>query len=277
MFGKELWYVSAAFTHFRLTMTVVQYDGDATVNAPPQDAMFDWKKSRSSLNYPQKSRAQTAAGPLASLDDEIDTKHPSDLQHFASIVSSMERIANGRRTPVQSNSASALVTPLPNTPTKLSKYLIFAQDNLKIFGATSFEDTFRNNGIGPDILHLVPDDKLTALGVSLGDALRLKAHSLTWLTSQRSHKRKERDEDTNTNNDHIPAAPVWGPNSIRFEQIQKDGSGAMTVYGEIGDGTMSEDSPYQWRYLDDESGEMVPFPPGRVPIVEGVDTGVEDY
>jgi hypothetical protein len=194
----------------------------------------------------------------------------------------------------QRNSADSIQHPersfqvplAPNTPTKLTKYLLFAKNNLRISRATDFEAAFRRDGIGPDILHLVPDEKLLALGVSLGDTLRLKKHSLSWLTAEGSRKRKEPDHDPfgapDDDNDHVPPAPIWGPDTIKFEKKWKDPStgqlmpGGATFYGSLVDGTMAEGGDFTWLYQNDD-GEMIPLPPGKVPMIEGgVDTGVED-
>jgi hypothetical protein len=173
--------------------------------------------------------------------------------------------------------------PAPNTPTKLSKYLAYAKKDLNIFAATTYEDAFRNNGIGPDILHLILDDKLISLGVNLGDTLQLKQHSLLWLNTQGNRKRKDHEHTPgpDDNNGHIPAALAWGPNTIRFEKVWRDRdtgqvTGRAAYYGEIADGSLSERLDYMWLYKDDLAGEMVPLPPSKVLIVDGVDTGVDE-
>ena len=114
------------------------------------------------MNYPNRSRFETAAGPPTLASDE-DHKHPSDLKHVASMFSCIERIANGRSNRLDSilgqycgRGPIADAAPAPNTPTKLSKYLAYAGKNLTIFAATIYEDTFQNNGIWTRCLALDP-------------------------------------------------------------------------------------------------------------------------
>jgi hypothetical protein len=75
---------------------------------------------------------------------------------------------------------STALTPILNTPTKLPRFLSYAETHLGVRDVHQYEEKLSAMGFGPDILHVVDDKVLTDIGISLGDTIRIKQHSLTW-------------------------------------------------------------------------------------------------
>jgi hypothetical protein len=82
-------------------------------------------------------------------------------------------------------SSSAFIThsPTQNTPSKLSRFLEYAETNLCVENACSHEESLRMLGFGPDILHLVDDAMLKDVGFTLEDVICLKQNSQQWWNS----------------------------------------------------------------------------------------------
>jgi hypothetical protein len=76
------------------------------------------------------------------------------------------------KTPVQSHSAGLSSSSPPNpTPSKLHRFLVYAEKNLSVLNATGYEFGLEAKGYGADILHLVSDDIFNDLGMQPGDVL----------------------------------------------------------------------------------------------------------
>jgi hypothetical protein len=121
-------------------------------------------------------------------------------------------------------------SPAKPTPTKLARFLRYAEDNLGVVDATYYEMALKQKGYGPDILHLVPDESLAETGLPHGDVIRIKAGCAAWFTSADA-KRKRTAEDTT---DDRPRTPLTPPNKkVRYEKRFKDGSGGNTFWGPI--------------------------------------------
>ncbi|KAK6993088.1 hypothetical protein R3P38DRAFT_3288503 [Favolaschia claudopus] len=109
----------------------------------------------------------------------------SDIGHLASMITTIFGAAGGVKpvqpsTPQKSLSTQSLVPNVVNsppvpTPSKLSRYLEHAETKLGVSNARMFETDLRENGYGPDILHLVDNKDLEGLGISKGNVIRLKA------------------------------------------------------------------------------------------------------
>ncbi|KAF8230917.1 hypothetical protein L208DRAFT_1279790 [Tricholoma matsutake] len=73
-----------------------------------------------------------------------------------------------------------IASPTTYTPSKLSQFFQHAEERLGVFNATMYENQLQWEDYGPDILHLFDNNKLTALGTSLGGASWLKAGNSSW-------------------------------------------------------------------------------------------------
>jgi hypothetical protein len=98
--------------------------------------------------------------------------------------------------PTHSAAESAPSSPVCNTPSKLSRFLKYAEEQLGVHAATGYEENFHAHGYEPDILHLVEDSALQHIGLSEGDIIRLKKNALRWWNLEsNSLKRKWSSED----------------------------------------------------------------------------------
>jgi hypothetical protein len=158
-------------------------------------------------------------------------------------------------------------SPVTNTPSKLSRFLKYAEAHLGIPNAQLYERCLEESGYGPDILHLVNDSDLKDIGIKAGDVIRLKQHSLQWLNSPAS-KRKQGDRTSST-----PSTP---PNKrVRFEKRFQDGGSARLYGPRIADAdadAVPEALPYEWFYFCDARDTWAPVPPGCVPVLDNDDT-----
>jgi len=158
-----------------------------------------------------------------------------------------------------------VLSPVTNTPSKLRRFLEYAETHLGIPNARLYERCLGEVGYAPDILHLVDDSSLKDIGIKPGDIIRLKQNSLQWLNSPAS-KRKQGDQAS--------FAPSTPPNKkVRFEKRFLDG-GSARVYGpriveaEGDAGDVPENLPFDWFYFCEARDAWVPIPPGCVPVLE---------
>jgi len=229
------------------TKYIPQFDGEASIHAPPVSEAFDPVKRRAAL-HPSRI-ASTSAQPASTT---------SELGHLSAIVSNILGLHQDRSAAPTTPPKKAPDPPSPAkpTPTKLARFLRYAQDNLGVNNATLYEIPLRQKGYGPDILHLVPDESLAETGLPHGDVIRLKAGCAAWFTSADA-KRKRTEEDKT---DDRPRTP---PNKkVRYEKRFKDGSGAHTFWGpylEPGDMFHPEWEIY---YYCEARREYFPIPQG---------------
>jgi hypothetical protein len=210
----------------------------------------------------------------------------SDLAHVASIVQGLVAIVQPPAsrvvpsTPEHKPADTALKLPLfssppHNTPSKLSRFLKYAENSLGVQDATGYEDKFRAHGYGPDILHLVDDVALHRIGLSEGDIIRLKQNALRWWNLEsESHKRKRQDDDpSGMPSGSVPvqpdAAPRTPPNlRVRFEKKYYDGGHARLYGPRITRGELPPDDDFEWTYFCEARSEFVPLPDGYIPVLD---------
>jgi hypothetical protein len=208
---------------------------------------------------PSQSRSHIA------LSDE------SALASISQILSSFASIAQTKSsselptTPTHSRdptASSTVLSPVINTPSKLRRFLEYAETHLGIPNAQLYERCLDEMGYAPDILHLVDDSSLKDIGIKPGDVIRLKQNSLQWLNSFASKRKQD---------DHAPFTLSTPPNKrVRFEKRFFDG-GSARVYGPRiveAEGDMPENMPFDWFYFCEARDAWVPIPPGCVPVLE---------
>ncbi|KAJ7884808.1 hypothetical protein B0H14DRAFT_2219778, partial [Mycena olivaceomarginata] len=127
------------------------------------------------------------------------------------------------------------------TPTKLTRFLDHAAVNLGIPAARTFESSMRQNGFGPDILHVVQDQDLVDLGMTKGDVIRLKAGAQDWWKGPEARKKRGHAEMENSVGSGSGSNKPGHPNSqdldatppskkVSFER-RWEGGGAERFYG----------------------------------------------
>ncbi|KAK0189726.1 hypothetical protein F5146DRAFT_1139171 [Armillaria mellea] len=111
----------------------------------------------------------------------------SELEHTANIFQSITNIlTNGAQkslvdTTAQGSETITSNSPI-NSPSKLLCFLTYAK-NKGVYHALQYQTVLRGVDFGPDILLLIGTDSLTDLGVSDGDAIRLKSLAVDWWKS----------------------------------------------------------------------------------------------
>ncbi|KAJ7920446.1 hypothetical protein B0H13DRAFT_1867527 [Mycena leptocephala] len=158
---------------------------------------------------------------------------------------------------------NAVVSPTFPSPTKLPRFLVHAEENLGIPTARTFEAAMRENGYGPDIMHLLEDQALVDCGMTKGDALRIKAGAVSWWNGPDA-KRKRVEEETGMAGPSQPRddGPTTPPNKkVSFER-RFEGDGATRFWGPRitpAKGGQSEADKNTWLLA---AGSWIPMPLG---------------
>ena len=278
--GLGQWYATL-FYCILLIITLLywsQYDGTTSSNSPPHSQTFDPINRRSSV-VPSRRLASTSAPSHvpSSLDESALASISQILSSFASIAQTQSSSPSRQLPSTPSHSQVETqnpITPPPavlssiiNTPSKLSRFLTYAEAHLGIPNARLYERCLEEMGYGPDILHLVDDSSLKDIGIKPGDVIRLKQHSLQWLNSSAS-KRKQ--------SDHTSSTSSTPPNKrVRFEKRFHDG-GLARLYGPRivkaeGDELDSEKLLFDWFYHCKVRDAWLPVPSGCVPVLDDDD------
>ncbi|KAJ7663497.1 hypothetical protein B0H17DRAFT_867987, partial [Mycena rosella] len=117
-------------------------------------------------------------------------------------------------------------SPVIPSPTKLPRFLDHCEKSLGIVGARRYEFVMKQEGYGPEILHLVEDRELVGLGMKKGDILRIKAGSQPWWNGPNA-KRKRGDSDAMPTADPLATPPA---KKVAFERRFPEG-GLERFYG----------------------------------------------
>ncbi|THU92033.1 hypothetical protein K435DRAFT_800797 [Dendrothele bispora CBS 962.96] len=222
------------------------YDGATNIDVPPNTATFDCVNRLPSLRQGRRRFSSASA----------ESAPTTDIGHLANILSIMKGDTQPASPPLTTQNVR-----VPNTPSKLPRFLAYAESELGVSGASSYCRTLEQQKVGPDILHLVPDETLLNLNLPLGDIIRLKQAAPVWIQSSDA-KRKDPPPTAGTSDGNPPAK------RIRFKKRWHDGSGAASEHGtgmEIGSPPGS-DVDYDWWYYSEEAGTLLPVPPNYRPI-----------
>ncbi|KAF8218571.1 hypothetical protein L208DRAFT_1349996 [Tricholoma matsutake] len=124
-----------------------------------------------------------------------------------------------------------------------------------VHSATVYEESFQNQGYGPDILHLVDSATLHGIGLSEGDAICLKQNTLHWWNLEsESIKCKQPNEDCGRSTQ--PPAPSTPPNiKVQFKkQFHNDGGSARLHGPRITPGRQRPGQDFNWLYFCEAHG-----------------------
>jgi hypothetical protein len=234
---------------------------------PPATSTFDPINRHATL---PRSRSTSTSISNSSVSQ------PSDLAHVASIVQGLVAMVQpaphpAPSTPNNKSNAPSAPSPPRNTPSKLSRFLEYAEESLGVHGATAYEETFRNRGYGPDILHLVDGTTLQGIGLSEGDVIRLKQNSLHWWNIESESKKRKRPDEDSGRSTH-PTGPSTPPNiKVRFEKRFHNNGGSARLYGpRITPGRQPPGQDFDWAYFCEARGRFVPLPDNYIPILDGM-------
>ncbi|KAF9492896.1 hypothetical protein BDN71DRAFT_1432842 [Pleurotus eryngii] len=194
-----------------------------TVEKYPNQDIFNMANHQAALRTGRPLATPITCALQGLTNTQVATPSPSpiplDLGHLATIVTGLAALT-GRVTPNHTMAASethltmfhSSFPPLP-TSSKLHCFLKHAEDNLGVPDALHYEASLGQDKYGPDILHLVPDERLVELGVSCGDVIHLKSSSQHWWNSANVKKRRHADS-TETHNDPFISTPISTSGSI---------------------------------------------------------------
>lgn len=242
---------------------------------PPNTQNFDPTTRQSSLLSVARSRIgrlRSDSSSDVSVSAPSSASAPDALAQVASIISSVVTLARpAPHSPATPKRSRKITAPSPglvsayNTPSKLPRFLEYAENKLGVRNALSFEDSLKDEGFGPDILHRVDDETLLGIGFSRGDVIRIKDNSLKWWNSSEGGKRSREEHEA------ISGPPRTPPNKkLRFEKRFHGGSGAASCWGpKLVGGRKPADADYDWWFFCPARNMMTPVPEGFVPQVEG--------
>jgi hypothetical protein len=228
--------------------------------------MFDPANRRSLIMSHCHADSTSSSSPTNASGD-------SALAHISQILSSVATIAQAPSTArlpttlTQAQDMSASSMPLlsiTNSPSKLPRFLNYAETHLGITNACMHEQALKQMGYGPDILHLIDDSMLKDIEFSLGDVISLKQNSLQWWNSPNA-KRKA-DDRTPFPFDAAPAS-----RRIRFEKWYHEGGAVSVFRPEMVEGDPDPGADFEWYYFCEAMNKSVPLPRGYIPVLDGKD------
>lgn len=163
------------------------------------------------------------------------------------------------------------VTPLPpaavpdspakNTPTKLTRFLRYVEEKEGIRDARGLEQTFADNGYGPDIMGDVDKEDLVSCGLTVGDALRIKRAARVWWTSPDAKRRRQSLSP--------PPVRIDDRDRIRFEKRFANNSGSHSVFGPgLVPGTNHRAHVFEWWFYNQLTKTLEKVPDGFVPDID---------
>lgn len=253
---------------------------------PPNTPTFDVINRQPSIKKPRSSSASDSisSGNDAPAVQALGTIH-SIFGVFNSLLNRENRHSQGSNTQatpapaVNSNTpkTTGLDSPLANTPTKLRRFLEYAEEK-GVSDVTELEQLFQARGFRPDIIEHLSKEDLAELAISRGDGIRLQKLAPKWweMEKMRPKKRKAAEafgENANSPHRDRPDPP---PVSIRFEKhwIDKETrtlSEGSASYFRSGfcPGRAHEDVDYCWWYFSQEVQASVPVPASYLPVLDG--------
>ncbi|KAF9456340.1 hypothetical protein BDZ94DRAFT_1177933, partial [Collybia nuda] len=190
-----------------------------------------------------------------------------NLAHISQILNSFTHFAGlpgaPNTTSASMSKKASMNTPPMNTPTKLSRFLQYVEKDLRMQGLVFLEDRFCDKGYGPDILHLVDNTELQAMGLADGDVIRLKQNTPLWWNGPNA-KRKQSDTPLLPMQDY-PSTP---PNKkMAFEKRFNNNTGGGRYYSpRMTPGQLPPGQDFVWHYYCKGHHQMVPLPDGWVPV-----------
>jgi hypothetical protein len=139
-----------------------------------QEPLHPMRRTTSTVTTPLAA-APISASEINSLTSMLLLRTVQDLNSHDHIPSTPLPLSRTVDSP-----AKLACSPLVPTPSKLSRFLQYAEDNLGVDYATSYESSLRSIGAGPDILSEINDQELSRIGLTPGDIIRLKKGSVIW-------------------------------------------------------------------------------------------------
>ncbi|KAH7903827.1 hypothetical protein BJ138DRAFT_1189019, partial [Hygrophoropsis aurantiaca] len=180
---------------------IALYEGTATLTHAPNIESFDPAKREVALHPSRKAHMPVSSS--TAVISPAPTSANTDITALTSmlLLQTAQGLARDRfsstppvvpETPKSSSSMTAPASPAIPTPTKLSRFLQYAEKTLGVRNARLFEASLRDLGAGPDVIPLMADADLARAGLNPGDIIRLKTGSPVWWNGPDA-KRKRSD------------------------------------------------------------------------------------
>ena len=234
-----------------------------STNNPPHTQTFDPANRKSSLLTRKRSESSRSTGT------EVPSE-TSTLAALSGIINSIASLVHPGNPPLPStpkkNQPDDHHTLKPS-PSQLGRFLTHAEKEAGVKNASRHEYTLAGEGYGPDILHLVDDKALCALGIPAGDVLRLKQAVLLWWKAEPGRALKRRHEVL----EGSPAEKLQEtpPNKkMRFEKRYVKG-GSWTLFGPTMEGDVDPNADFTWYFYSKDLKMTLLLPRGLVPILDG--------
>ncbi|RXW16753.1 hypothetical protein EST38_g9107 [Candolleomyces aberdarensis] len=258
-----------------------------SLSIPPNTAIFDLINRQAQIKKPRSSSESISptSGGDASATQALGTLNSI----FGVFNTLLQTHSQGRNPPVTPGSAitgnsspsrSGASSPLANTPTKLTRFLKYAEQK-GVEHITEREPLFKARGLGPDVIEHLSKADLDELGISRGDGIRLQRLAPSWWDSEKKGLvRKRKADDAFPHDDESPRrlcpAPQAPPVSIRFEKRWIDKASGQLLDGGASYfgsgfrlGQAHEHIDYCWWYFSQEVQALIPVPQGYLPVLEG--------
>lgn len=226
------------------------YDNTVTLSDPPNCQAFDMAN---------RGRLLPGRSPTSN-SSSSSTNSPSDsLGHVASIFSTLTTLLGAKNlpSPILRPPTPSPASPAQNTPTKLTRFLHHAQDNLGIPNALECEGQLSHCRYGPDIIPYVSDTAIAKCGFTEGDVIRLKRGAEAWWASPEAKRKRARIASPSRDITH----------AIRFEKRFVEGGSASYFGSGMEMGYNGRSDEYEWWYYCDKVKELVKVPAGQVPVL----------
>ncbi|KAK6969269.1 hypothetical protein R3P38DRAFT_3502227 [Favolaschia claudopus] len=247
---------------YELTPTMMKewaramYDGVATVERPVSLGKVTFHPAKRQVALHRVNSPQGAGGV-------------SDIGHLANLITTIFGATSAVKstqpsTPQKSSHTESHVPDVVNsppvpTPSKLSKYLEHAETKLGVSNTRMFETGLRENGYGPDILHLVDNKDPEGLGISKGNVIRLKAGAQNWWkSSDAKRKRTESESAGNSGTAGIGQDVTVTPSKrVAYEVRYKDGGSSRLFGPRLSPGLRLQFPDREVYYAEEQRREMM--------------------
>ncbi len=234
--------------------SLLQFDGQTTYKLPLNEGPFDPKNSRRLLF----STSGTATTTVNSA---------SEMAHLDNIVNNLLKLqpAAGNQystMPPPREPTPPTLSPTKNTPSKLYRFLVHAQESLGVSNATGYEVELASKGYGPDILSLVNEKDLVGCGITPGDAIRLKCGTSKWWMSPEVKRAKKAQGPAPTSKAMVDEFPIW------FERCFHNGGSASVFGSHVIPGECRPSQDWDWWYYNQVMKTMERVPEGHVPVLD---------
>ncbi|KAL1745520.1 hypothetical protein HDZ31DRAFT_63014 [Schizophyllum fasciatum] len=161
------------------------YKNQSSVHSPSPALLAAWRKKKERILDPERLAAEPTAPST-----------PATVVPISDPLSQVSTTPTRPSTPIHGVMVAPPGPPAVNTPSKLHRFLEWMSVKGGIPEALTLKPLLHQEKLGPDVLDIVAIDNLKNLGISTGDALRLRKEAPIWWKSAeaKKHPRAETNE-----------------------------------------------------------------------------------